>query len=262
MVQPRLEPGNEGAFHGQCPTNLGFFCAARRQAPAGGAAGPADRQKVLSGVLCRRNGGPAAGLGVGGSSGHTGKKTNLKDPTIIPIINYGVVGINKFKKFDCAFCLTGYFVNERVVNSVLQDVYATDMQIPLKFTTEGLPRRRRVGVANAQDRFYDINRLAQLALNQQEMDVVLQAVGRVRPYTKPREIMTFQCAAHPQLPYTQEFNSLAEARAYFGIVSTRQAQKATTMELVKAAKERGLTQQQVVDELKISLSTVKRYWNP
>lgn len=188
--------------------------------------------------------------------------TRLKDPNVIPIINYGMVGTNQFKKFGCAYCLTGYYVNERVVNSVLQDVYAEDLHIELKFTTDGLPRRRRVGVAKAADQFYSINRLAQLALNQQEMDVVLQAVGRVRPYTKPREVFTFQCAGHPQLPYTQEFNSLAEARAYFGIVSTREAGKATTTALVQAGKNAGYTQQQVADKLHINVRTVKRHWNP
>ena len=191
-----------------------------------------------------------------------GKGTRLKDPKVIPIINYGMVGTNRFTRFECAYCLTGYYVNEMVVNSVLQDVYAEDLQIELKFTTDGLPRRRRVGVAKAADRFYDIAKLAQLALNQQEMDVVLQAVGRVRPYTKPREVITFQCAAHPQLAYTREFNSLAEARGHFGIVSTRVAHKATTMARIQAAKKAGLTQQQAADQLKLGLRTVKRYWNP
>lgn len=191
-----------------------------------------------------------------------GKKILREDPNVIPIINYGMAGTNRYKRFHCAYCLTGFYVNEPVVNSILQDIRATDFQLPLKFTTEGPPRRRKVGVANPQDRFYDIAKLAQLVLNQQEMDVVLQAVGRVRPYTKPREVFTFQCAAHPQLPYTQEFNSLAEARVFFGIVSTRERQKATTTELVKAAKKRGLTQQQVANKLKISLSTAKRHWNP
>jgi hypothetical protein len=91
---------------------------------------------------------------------------------------------------------------------------------------------------------------------------VLQAVGRVRPYTKAREIITFQCAAHPQLTYTQEFNSLAEARVYFDIVTTREAGKATTTALVQAAKKAGHTQQQAADQLKKGLRTVKRYWNP
>jgi hypothetical protein len=190
-----------------------------------------------------------------------GKRAKLKDPTIIPIINYGMVGTNKFKRFHCAFCLTGYYVNERVVDSVLQDVYATDLHIPLKFGTDGLPRRRRVTVANPADRFYAINQLAQLALEQQEMDMVLQAVGRVRPYTKPREVITFQCAGHPQLHYTKEFNSLAEARTFFDIASTRETGKAQTRALVQAAKQAGLRQQQSADKLKFSLTTVKRYWN-
>jgi hypothetical protein len=202
------------------------------------------------------------GLGVEVQVVVPGKKTDLRDPEIIPIINYGVVGTNRFKRFECVFCLTGYYVNEPVVNSVLQDIYAPDYHLPLKFSNEGLPRRRGVGVANPADRFYDLHQLAQLALNQQEMDVVLQAVGRVRPYTEPREVITFQCAAHPQLPYTQEFNSLAEARLFFSISSARQAQKATTSEMIKAAKGRGLTQQRVAEELKVSLSTVKRHWNP
>ena len=62
-----------------------------------------------------------------------------------------------------------------------------------------------------------MDRLAQYALDQQELDVVLQAVGRVRPYTRPREVITFQCAAHPQLDYDREFNSIEEARQFFGI---------------------------------------------
>jgi hypothetical protein len=190
------------------------------------------------------------------------KHTRLKDPTIVPIINYGMVGTNRFKRFQCAYCLTGYYVNEQVVNSVLQDINASDLHIELKFTTNGLPRRRQVGVARAADRFYDIAKLAQLALNQQEMDVVLQAVGRVRPYTEPREVITFQCAAHPQLEYTQEFNSLAEARVFFGITSNRETGKATTNASVQTAKKAGNTQQQVANQLKISLRTVKRHWNP
>jgi hypothetical protein len=144
---------------------------------------------------------------------------------------------------------------------VLQDVYATDLHILLKFKTDGLPRRRQVTVANAADRFYDVNQLAPLALEQQEMDVVLQAVGRVRPYTKPREIITFQCAAHPQLAYTVEFNSLAEARGFFNVPSSREAQKAGTTYLVQAAKKAGLTQQKAANRLNISLRTVKRHWN-
>ena len=127
-----------------------------------------------------------------------GKKTNVTKRDIVPIINYGMIGTNRFEHFDCAFCLSGYYVNEHIINSILQDIVASDQHIPIKINTGGIPRRRTVTVINYKDRFYDVNRLAQLSLNQQEMDVVTQAAGRVRPYSKPREVITFQCSEHPR----------------------------------------------------------------
>src|SRR5207244_6836191 len=144
---------------------------------------------------------------------------DLQAPRVVPLINYGMIGTNLFEAFSAAYCLSGYYVNERVVNTVLQDVLASDNQIPIRITTESMPRRRRAGVLLPSHRLYDIHRLAQLALDQQEMDGVLQAVGRVRPYTKPREIITFHCGEHPHFPYTREFHNIGEARQFFGIFS-------------------------------------------
>lgn len=185
---------------------------------------------------------------------------DLAVPTIIPIINFGMIGTNRFEQFDGAYCLNGFYVNEPVVNSILQDVLAEDFQLPLKIETKGSPRRRRAGTANPEDRYYDVHRLAQLALDQQEMDVVLQAVGRVRPYTRPREVFTFQCAGHPTLDYHQEFDSLAAARQFFGIDSRRQTQKKDTVQRVQEAKEQGMTQVQAAECTGLGLRTVKRYW--
>jgi len=186
---------------------------------------------------------------------------DLSDPNLVPLINYGVIGINLFEHFDCAYCLTSYYVNEGVINQILQDVMASDFHIPIKIRTDGHPRRRSVEIINPAHRFYDIQQLAPLALAQQEMNTVIQAVGRVRPYTKPREIITFQCAEHPQLPYTKEFHTIDEARKFFGILGKRHRQTLKQLKAIQAAKGRGLTQQQVAEELKISLRTVKRHWN-
>ncbi len=188
-------------------------------------------------------------------------RVNLSDPKVVPLINYGVVGSNLFEEFDCVFCLTGYYVNEQIINSVLQDVTASDFHIPVRISTSGYPRRRSAAVSNPPDRIYDVNKLAQLALNQQEMDVVLQAVGRVRPYTKPREVLTFQCSAHPLLEYTAEFNSLAQARAFFGISTRRERRQAELGAGIHAARTQGLSQSEAASKLDTSLSTVKRHWN-
>jgi hypothetical protein len=108
---------------------------------------------------------------------------------------------------------------------------------------------------------YDVHRLAQLALAQQELDVVFQAVGRVRPYTRPREIITFQCAAHPQLDYTREFDTVDEAREFFSVPSRRQRRQRETAARVWAARQAGQTQAQAALELGLGLATVKRHWS-
>jgi hypothetical protein len=185
----------------------------------------------------------------------------LAPPHVVPLISYGTIGTNLFEEFDTAYCLTGYYVNEEVVNSILQDVLASDGHIAIQITTGGRPRRRTAGVVHADDRVYDVHRLAQLALGQQEMDVVLQAVGRVRPYTRPREVVTFQCARHPHLDYTAEFSSLGEARQFFQIPDRRCRQALQRQEKIRAAREGGLTQEQAAERIAVSLSTVKRYWN-
>ena len=212
------------------------------------AAGMTDRLRAL--------GHKGAAVVTGGWDG-----VDLGQPGAVPLIHYGVIGVNRFEHFDCAFCLTGYFVSERVIDTGLHDLVASDGVIPVRIRTEGRPRRRRAGVLRAADRDYDVDRLAQLALDRQEVDVVLQAVGRVRPYTRPREVITLLCAGHPQLAYDAEFDSLAEARTFFGVPSRRAAAAATTAARVRAARAAGRTQAQAARELGLGIATVKRHWN-
>mgnify|MGYP001403361078 CR=1 FL=1 len=189
------------------------------------------------------------------------KKNILANPFVIPLINYGEIGTNLFQEFDCAYCLTGYYVPENAVNGILNDVLASDFKLPISLTFEGRPCRRKAGVLNSTDRIYDVHRLAQPALDHLEMGTVFQAVGRVRPYTKPREIITFQCAEHPNLGYSREFNNITEAREYFNIKSSRTLGMNATKKKVQAAKEKGLTQKESAKKFEIGLRTVKRYWN-
>jgi len=76
----------------------------------------------------------------------------LIDTGVIPLINYGMIGTNLFQEFDCAYCLTGYYVTEEAVDGILQDLVGSDMQIPLRISTEGKPCRRRAGVPNRRGR--------------------------------------------------------------------------------------------------------------
>lgn len=185
----------------------------------------------------------------------------LQDPNVVPLIHYGVIGVNSFEEFDCAFCLTGYYVYEEVVNAIVQDMFASDIAVPIHIKTIGEPRRRWAGVVDPKHRFTNVHQLAPLALRQQEFDTVIQAVGRVRPFTKPREIITFQCDSHPALPYDHEFLGLAEARDFYGLATKRERGKARTAQTVRKARQRGLKQREAAKELGFSLRTIKRYWN-
>ena len=181
----------------------------------------------------------------------------LTNPKVVPLIHYGMIGTNFFQEFDCAYCLTGYYVNEEAINGILQDLLGSDMKIPLQISIEGRPCRRRAGVLNREDRIYDLHTLAQHALDHQEMDTVLQAVGRVRPYTKSREVITFQCADHPDFAYTREFASLGEARKYFDIPGRRSSQTAALNTQVQGAKNEGLKQREAATLLGVSIRTIK-----
>jgi len=184
------------------------------------------------------------------------------DHSLIPLIHYGVIGVNSFEKFDCAFCLNGYYVNEDIINTILQDILPEEDRIPLRIHTEGTPPyRRQIGAQNPDDKVYDVHQVAQMALDYQEMETVIQAVGRVRPFTKPREIITFQCHDNPCMPYTQEFLNFREARAYFEISSSREQAMTNAMTDIKRCKEGSMTQAATATKLSMGLRTVKRYWN-
>lgn len=184
----------------------------------------------------------------------------LSKSKVVPLIHFGMIGTNLFQEFDCAYCLTGYYVTEGAVNSIVQDLLGSDMTIPLQISINERPCRRKAGVLNKKDRIYDVHALAQHALDHLEMDTVLQAAGRVRPYTKPREIITFQCAGHPDFDYTKEFCSLGEARQYFDIPGRRDAHTAGLCLQIKDARTKGMKQKEAAVILGVSLRTIQRYW--
>jgi hypothetical protein len=188
-------------------------------------------------------------------------KQDLNDVNVIPIINYGVIGVNLFNDFDCAFCLNSYFVNAEVINHIVQDVVASDGYVLIQIHTAGMPIRRTVKVMDSKYELCDVPLLANQALQQKELDVVVQAVGRVRPFTQPREVITFQATEHPLIEYQQEFSTLAEAREFFDIPTARAMGAETTAEQVQAMKAAGKSQAETAKAVGKSPSTVKRSWN-
>jgi hypothetical protein len=187
------------------------------------------------------------------------KDVDLGAPGVVPVVTFGSIGTNRFADFTAAYCLSGFYASPRDVEDLLQEVRASDYRIAVDLRSEGFPPRRIAGAANAADRIYDVHRIADLARRELEDDVVLQAIGRVRLFTKPREIVTIQCAEFQDV--TREFTSLAETRRFFGLSSRRESKRDATALAVAAAREDGITKKEAARRIGVSPRTVRRHWN-
>jgi hypothetical protein len=186
----------------------------------------------------------------------------LADPGVVPLIHFGTIGTNLFERFDAAYCLTSFYVNEAVVDGCLQDLTRRDLRLPIRIETAGSPRRRRAGVTDPGHRFYDVAWLAQSALEFKEHAAVVRAVGRVRPFTRPREVVTFQMANLPGVTYDAEFRNLAEARRFFAVPPGGQLRRSIRAAQAAALRQSGLTQEETARRLGVSMRTVRNYENP
>jgi hypothetical protein len=200
-------------------------------------------------------------LGVGPVRVVTGDwdQADLDDPRTLPLINYGLSGVNRFEHCDAAYCLTGYYVNEATVAEAVHDLDASTERYPVRIRTAVDPPRRTATVELPDDREAIVPQVARWVLEQKEADVVVQAVGRVRPFTQPREIITFHAGALPEVRPTLQFRTLGQARSYFGIPTRRRSEAESRAAAARRLKALGLSHARVAEELGVSLATVKRY---
>jgi hypothetical protein len=187
------------------------------------------------------------------------KKHDLQDPRTLPLINFGVAGINLFQHCEAAYCLTGYYITAATITGTVQDIDPTSERYPLTVHTGGDPRQRRVHIDVPQNCVTILPWIAQAVLEQKESDVVVQAVGRVRPFTSPREVITFHAGLLPGVQYTVQFRSLRQARDFFGIATSRAAGLASRKAEGRRLRAEGKTRQEIAAIMNVSLSTVKRY---
>jgi hypothetical protein len=167
--------------------------------------------------------------------------------------------LNRFEHVEAAYCLNSYYVTATAVSQAVQDVEALTERYPVRLTMGGEPRRRRAEVELLDGRLPLLPRVAQLVLEQLEGDVVVQAVGRVRPFTRPREVITFQAGALPGVAYTLEFRSLGQARNYFKVATPARAGRQARVERARRLRAQGLPRARIAEALGVSLSSIKRY---
>lgn len=181
------------------------------------------------------------------------------DITLVPVIHYGVIGINQFEEFDCCYCLNSYYIPEDVLSDSIQDLRADSERIDVAITYSKKPRRRYGVVADDKHRFTDVAEVVNPMLQTLEMGCVVQAVGRVRPFTKTREVITYQSNDPLGTTYDIEFSNLAELREHFGLATKRTRSSNSMADNVMALSAKNLKQAEIAKQLGISVRTVRRY---
>jgi hypothetical protein len=183
-----------------------------------------------------------------------GKSFDGSRPTDIALINYGVVGVNSLEGFDALYCIGGYYARADHLNAVYQQTLPPDNRMPIGIRMEG--RRRRLFAADHRfdTRFHA--RRADATHRMLERRVVLQAIGRVRPFTTPAEIILFQCDdLSSELGPLEEFSSLAAARGAFRVPTLSQLKSAFLGQQIRARQNSGESLREIAADVGISSST-------
>lgn len=180
------------------------------------------------------------------------------DPRIVPILHFGILGVNAFEDYGAAYCLNGYYISSRELSKAAQE--STQPIDRVAITIDSRPGNvRRATVEEGADPGGTIRSVADLYLRKLEIDPVVQAAGRVRFMTKPREVVLLQMAdLRQQIGDHQVVSSLATLRTALGIPSARDIDDYRDGARMRAALDTGLTKVAVAAAERVSVSTVDR----
>jgi hypothetical protein len=175
-------------------------------------------------------------------------------PSEIALINYGIVGVNSLEAFDALYCIGGYYARADHLNAVYQQTLPPDSRMPIGVRMEN--RRRQVYAADGEFNTRFHAKRATATHRMIERRVVLQAIGRVRPFTTRAEIILFQCDdLSPELGSNEEFGSLAEARRQLQVPTLAQLKRTARGETVRARQTGGESLRTIAADLGIAPST-------
>lgn len=178
-------------------------------------------------------------------------------PWDVQLINYGIVGINSMKDYDAIYCVGAYNADPRH----LAEVYHQDLP-PGRH--EALCVRtidRRRCVQSTQGTFsgrFHAGR-AQALLETLERRVVLQAVGRARPFTSPTEVLLFQQDRFDDIFGEIEiFETLGVLRRQWSIPTAAEMARSALGDRMRKEREAGASFRELASRHGVSVSTAHK----
>lgn len=180
------------------------------------------------------------------------------DPRVIPVIHYGVLGVNDFTEYQAAYCINSYYISAHELTRVTQEATPRVDRVSLAIDSDrDLVRRARV--SEGPDPGGVLAHTANIYLRKLELDPVIQAAGRVRFATKPREVVFFQMAdLSPLVGDHEVVRTAAQLRGALGIPAARDVDQHLEAVAITEALQAGHTAPDVAAQAGISLRTLRR----
>ncbi len=187
-----------------------------------------------------------------------GQLPDVPKPNVVPIIHYGILGVNDFADYQAAYCVNSYYISPHQLTRAVQEAIPKASRVT--FGIDSQPDlRRRAKVVEGADPAGVLAHTGNIYLQKLELDPVVQAAGRVRFATKPREILFFQMGDLARLVGAHdEVSSLVELRQMLGIPSAREVDEHLEAVQFGQAIRDGMTAAQVAAANGISVRTVRR----
>lgn len=181
------------------------------------------------------------------------------DPLVIPLLHYGILGVNDFESYESAYCANGYYVSDRELNRAVQEAEPDTFRVRLEIESgPGMVRRVRV-VPRGLPATGDLVGLGNQYLRRLEVDPVVQAVGRVRFVTRPREVVTFQMNdLAGDVSGVQDVRSLADLRRALKVPNAREVDQVVRGTHARQLMSTGLSAEEAGHRLGLSRRSVFR----
>ncbi|MCU0293350.1 MAG: helix-turn-helix domain-containing protein [Thermoanaerobaculaceae bacterium] len=180
---------------------------------------------------------------------------DIARPLTVPLITFGVVGVNLYEGFDVAIAVSSYNASPDVLADLMNELHAPGEEVRTELVARA--GRRVATVVGYAHRGQAFDQLARAYQHHIEAGVVTQAMARVRYTIHPRTVIFMQ-GADLGLPLTAEFTSLEGLRQHFGLMSRRESEVRRGHEQVAAMVQAGMTRGQIAVALGISKRTVYR----
>lgn len=177
--------------------------------------------------------------------------------TSIALINFGIVGVNDYQEFDALYCIGSYYAAPDHVSAVYQQWIPHASRSQLQVALENGARVTKPTQPSVRDRNRAEGAIAVLGVL--EKRVVLQAVGRVRPFTSPAEVIFMQQGNYTDvLGDLDQYPNLKAARGAGGIPTRAELKRAVLGERIRLLLAAGQSLREAATQCGVAPSTAAR----